>query len=106
MQGSTDGSTFTDLLAPAAYSFDPAAGNQVTVSLPATTTRHLRLLFTANSAWPAAQLAEFEAYGPTSGDTQAPTAPANLAYTSPAAGQVKLTWGAASDNTGVTGYDV
>ncbi|MYV51548.1 discoidin domain-containing protein [Streptomyces sp. SID3212] len=41
-----------------------------------------------------------------SGDTQAPTAPANLTFTEPASGQVRLAWGAASDNTGVTGYDV
>ncbi|GAA2097773.1 hypothetical protein GCM10009759_28170 [Kitasatospora saccharophila] len=106
VQGSTDGSTFTDLLAPAAHSFDPAAGNQVTVSLPAGTTRYLRLVFTANSAWPAAQLAEFEAYGPTSGDTQAPSAPTNLAYTQPEPGKIKLTWSAATDNTAVTGYEV
>ncbi len=41
-----------------------------------------------------------------SGDTQAPTAPANLTFTEPVSGQVRLAWGAASDNTGVTGYDV
>ncbi|QIQ02268.1 discoidin domain-containing protein [Streptomyces liangshanensis] len=41
-----------------------------------------------------------------SGDTQAPTAPANLTYTQPASDQVRLAWGASSDNTGVTGYDV
>ncbi|MFG2824814.1 discoidin domain-containing protein [Kitasatospora sp. NPDC048365] len=106
VQGSTDGSAFTDLLASAAYSFDPAAGNQVTVSLPTSTTRYLRLLFTANSAWPAAQLSEFEAYGPVGGDTQAPTAPVNLAYTQPEPGKIRLTWGASADNVGVTGYDV
>ncbi|MFJ2650806.1 discoidin domain-containing protein [Streptomyces sp. NPDC087420] len=41
-----------------------------------------------------------------SGDTQAPTAPANLTFTQPASGQVRLAWSASSDNTGVTGYDV
>jgi hypothetical protein len=40
------------------------------------------------------------------GDTQAPTAPANLSYTEPASGQIKLTWTASTDNVGVTGYDV
>ena len=39
-------------------------------------------------------------------DTQAPTAPGNLAYTQPAAGQIRLTWNASTDNVGVTGYDV
>ncbi|MFG2825511.1 discoidin domain-containing protein [Kitasatospora sp. NPDC048365] len=106
VQGSTDGSNFTDLVASAAYTFDPAGGNAVTVNLPTTTTRYLRLTFTANTAWPAAQLAEFEAYGPNSGDVQAPSAPANLAYTQPSSGQIKLTWGASTDNVGVSGYDV
>ena len=32
--------------------------------------------------------------------------PGNLAYTSPASGQIKLTWTASTDDTGVTGYDV
>jgi hypothetical protein len=42
----------------------------------------------------------------TSGDTQAPSAPGNLAYTQPGSGQIKLTWSAASDNTAVTGYQI
>ena len=40
------------------------------------------------------------------GDTQAPTAPGNLSYTQPAAGQIRLAWTASTDNVGVTGYDV
>ncbi|MFJ5289413.1 discoidin domain-containing protein [Streptomyces sp. NPDC088348] len=40
------------------------------------------------------------------GDTQAPTAPANLAFTQPSSGDIKLTWGASTDNVKVTGYDI
>ncbi|MFI8823453.1 carbohydrate binding domain-containing protein [Streptomyces sp. NPDC053431] len=40
------------------------------------------------------------------GDTQAPSAPANLQSTGRTASSVSLSWGAASDNVGVTGYDV
>ncbi len=40
-----------------------------------------------------------------SGDTQAPTAPTNLAITA-APGSASLTWTASSDNVGVTGYNV
>ncbi|MEV0036175.1 discoidin domain-containing protein [Streptomyces sp. NPDC050804] len=40
------------------------------------------------------------------GDTQAPTIPANLAFTEPSSGQIRLTWGASTDNRGVTGYDI
>ncbi|MFC7682133.1 lytic polysaccharide monooxygenase [Paenibacillus sp. GCM10028914] len=39
-------------------------------------------------------------------DTQAPTAPANLMSTSTTATSVALSWSAASDNVGVTGYDI
>jgi chitodextrinase len=39
-------------------------------------------------------------------DTTAPTAPTGLTATSPAATQVNLSWSAATDNVGVTGYQV
>ncbi|MET9495929.1 carbohydrate binding domain-containing protein [Streptomyces sp. NPDC006552] len=39
-------------------------------------------------------------------DTQAPTAPTGLASTGKTDSSVSLSWGAASDNTGVTGYDI
>ncbi|MEU9741308.1 discoidin domain-containing protein [Micromonospora chersina] len=106
VQGSTDGSTFTTLVASAGYAFDPAGGNTVTVTVGTATTRYVRLLFTANTGWPAGQLAELEVYGPATGDTQPPSAPGNLALTEPAADQVRLTWTASTDNVGVTGYDI
>ncbi|MGW5781326.1 discoidin domain-containing protein [Streptomyces sp. NPDC003863] len=106
IQGSTDGTTFTDLTAAQAYAFDAASGRSATVGFGATTTRYVRVLVTANTVQNAAQFSELEVYGPTSGDTQAPTAPANLAYAEPASGQIRLTWNAATDDTGVTGYDV
>ncbi|AEV87718.1 hypothetical protein ACWT_6706 [Actinoplanes sp. SE50] len=40
------------------------------------------------------------------GDTQAPTTPGTLSYTTPASGQIRLSWGASTDNVGVTGYHV
>ncbi|GAA3019341.1 hypothetical protein HEB29_005335 [Streptomyces fulvorobeus] len=106
IQGSTNGTDFTDLTASRAYAFDEASGRSATITFDATTTRHVRVLVTANSVQSAAQISEFEVYGPTSGDTQAPTVPSGLAYTEPATGQVRLTWNASSDNTAVTGYDV
>ncbi|MFH9736492.1 discoidin domain-containing protein [Streptomyces roseolus] len=106
VQSSDNGTDFTDLTASKAYEFAPSAQNTVTIPFGATTTRYVRVLVTANTVQPAAQLSELEVYGPATGDTQAPTAPANLAFTEPATGQVKLTWTASSDDTGVTGYDV
>jgi chitinase len=44
--------------------------------------------------------------GGTPGDTQAPTAPTNLSSTGKTATSVSLAWTAATDNVGVTGYDV
>ena len=43
------------------FRFDPASGNQVSVPVSGAH-RYLRLTFTGNTGWPAAQLAEFEAY--------------------------------------------
>ncbi|MFI6094613.1 discoidin domain-containing protein [Lentzea sp. NPDC051213] len=106
VQGSTDGTNFTDLVASRGYEFNPASANTVTIDFTAATTRYVRLRITANTGWPAGQISEFEVQGPTSGDTQAPTAPGSLAYTQPQAGQIRLTWNASTDNVGVTGYDV
>ncbi|MFE4695759.1 discoidin domain-containing protein [Streptomyces sp. NPDC056738] len=106
VQGSTDNQNFTDLTASKAYTFDSSNDQSTTIALDTTTTRYVRVLVTANTGWPAGQLSELEVYGPATGDTQAPTAPSNLAFTEPATGQIKLTWNAASDDTAVTGYDV
>ncbi|MFC8760664.1 discoidin domain-containing protein [Streptomyces sp. NPDC057193] len=106
IQSSDNGTDFTDLTASKAYDFLPSAQNTVTIPFGATTVRYLRVLVTANSVQPAAQIAELEVYGPGTGDTQAPTAPANLAFTEPTSGQVRLTWTASTDDTAVTGYDI
>ena len=107
VQGSADGSTYSTVVASADYTFNPATGNKVTISFGAAAHRYWRINVTANTGWPAAQISEFEVYGAASGgDDQAPTAPSNLAYTQPAAGQIRLTWNASTDNVGVTGYDI
>lgn len=107
VQGSADGANFTNLAASQSYTFDPAGNNTVTVSFTAAAARYVRLVFTANTGWPAGQISEFEVYGSAAGgDTQAPSAPGNLAFTEPASGQIKLTWTASADNVGVTGYDI
>ena len=105
VQGSTDGQNFNDLSASASRAFN-APGNTVTIDYGASTARYLRIRITANTGWPAGQLSELEVYGPATGDTQAPTAPGNLSFTEPAAGQIRLAWNASTDNVGVTGYDV
>lgn len=106
VQGSTDGTTFGDLAGSGGRVFDPAQNNTVTLTYSAELTRYLRVRITANTGWPAGQLSELEVYGPSTGDRTAPTAPTGLAFSEPSAGKIKLTWHAASDAVGVTGYDV
>ncbi|WP_244208909.1 discoidin domain-containing protein [Paenibacillus ferrarius] len=49
-------------------------------------------------------VAEFQGTG--LGDTLAPTAPSNLAATAASSSQINLSWGASTDNVGVTSYDI
>lgn len=66
VQGSSDDSSYTDLAASSNYTFDPASGsNTVTINFTAASVRYVKLSFTANTGWPAAQLSEFEIYGST-----------------------------------------
>ncbi|CAM5388174.1 discoidin domain-containing protein [Streptomyces fumanus] len=61
VQGSTDGSAYSTLVASKEYRFDPATGNTVTVPVTGSL-RYLRLHVTGNTGWPAAQFSEVEAY--------------------------------------------
>ena len=69
--GSGSGSTFQTIADPAGYTFDPATGNSVTISFDAQETRLLRLEFTANTGWPAAQVSELAVSGPGEADLTA-----------------------------------
>ncbi len=62
VQGSTNGSTFSTVVGSAGYAFNPATGNTVTITFPATSQRYVRLNFTGNTGWPAGQISEFEIY--------------------------------------------
>jgi alpha-1,3-glucanase-like protein/F5/8 type C domain-containing protein len=70
VSASTDGSSYSSLVAAAGYTFNPSTGNTATITLPSGSRRYLRLTFTANTGWPAGQLSELEAYG--SGGTTSP----------------------------------
>ncbi|MGC9665344.1 discoidin domain-containing protein [Planosporangium sp. 12N6] len=77
----TDGSTFSTAVPSAGYPFNPATGNTVSITVPATNARYVRLNVTANTGWPAGQVAEFEVY-PSGGGGGTPT---NLAAGKPTA---------------------
>lgn len=59
---SDNGGYYRRLVSLQTYTFDPASGNQVTITFNPTSTRYLALMFTSNSAWPAAQMAELGVY--------------------------------------------
>ncbi|MDR0784454.1 MAG: discoidin domain-containing protein [Treponema sp.] len=60
---SSDNETFTSLVPPTAYVFDPSAnGNAIAVPLDAQA-RYVRFVFTANTGAKSGQIAEFEVYG-------------------------------------------
>jgi F5/8 type C domain/Abnormal spindle-like microcephaly-assoc'd, ASPM-SPD-2-Hydin len=62
--GSSNGSSYTTLVGSATYTFNPATGNTVTISLPTgTTAQYVQLSFTANSVQNGAQASEFQVWG-------------------------------------------
>jgi hypothetical protein len=63
ISGSADSRAFRTLTGPGRHTFDPAAGNSVTLRFPATSVRYLRISVTANTGWPAGQLSEVQAFG-------------------------------------------
>jgi hypothetical protein len=68
VQTSTDGSAFSTPVGSATYTFNPASGNTVSIPVPTTTARYVRINVTANSGWPAGQISELEVY-PAGGTT-------------------------------------
>ncbi|MEV4135033.1 discoidin domain-containing protein [Dactylosporangium sp. NPDC049742] len=107
VQTSVDGGTFTTVVNSGGVGFNSGNANTATLSFAQANARYVRVNFTANTGWPAAQLSELEVYGPvTGGDTQPPSTPANLTSTGKTSSSVSLSWTASTDNVGVTGYQV
>jgi hypothetical protein len=102
--GSTDGSSYTTLVPPTSYTFDPSTGNTVGFSLPSgTTEQYLRLSFTANTGWSAAQLAEFEIFpgsGSSSPSASLAASPSSLSFGSVNVGATSAAQSVSIQNTG------
>jgi hypothetical protein len=89
--GSSNGSTFSQLVGSAGYTFNPSTGNTVTISLPSgTSARYAQLSFTGNTGWSAAQLSEFEVFpgGGSTGPVSSPltASPSSVSFGSQTVG--------------------
>ncbi|WP_040949922.1 discoidin domain-containing protein [Gorillibacterium massiliense] len=62
VSASTDGQTFTTIKAAEPYTFDPKKDNVVSIDFAETPAQYVRVTITGNTAWPAAQVSEFEVY--------------------------------------------
>jgi hypothetical protein len=49
-------------VASASHAFAPGDNNTLTITFPATTQRYVRLNITANTGWPAGQVAELQVW--------------------------------------------
>lgn len=78
IQGSMNGTDFSTIVDSAAYTFNPTTGNAVTITFPSTNTQYVRIHFTANTGWSAAQLSELEIYGPSTPTSTAKPIPGKI----------------------------
>ncbi len=87
--GSTNNTTFNQIVGSAGYTFNPSSGNTVTIPLPSgTSARYVKLNFTGNTGWSAAQLSEFEVFSGGSSTGSALTAsPSSLSFGNETVGQ-------------------
>ncbi len=82
VQGSADGSNYATLVGSSGYTFDPSTGNAVTIPVSNATARYVKLTFTANTGWPAAQLSGLQVFAG-AGSPPPPPPPSNLAQGKP-----------------------
>ena len=110
LQASTDGAAWSTL-----WSDSGNQGNQwneVSINLTSylgESSVRLRLVGTTGSGWSsdiAIDNLALTTSGGSTGDTSAPTAPSNVSASSITETSVTISWSAATDNVGVTGYNV
>ncbi|GAA3305089.1 choice-of-anchor D domain-containing protein [Dactylosporangium vinaceum] len=107
--GSTDGTNFSTLSASAARTFNPASGNTVAITVPASSVRYVRVNVSANTGWPAAQLSELEVYPSGGGTPNAPVlsaSPASLSYATQALNTTSAAQSVTITNTGTAAATV
>ncbi|MDQ1679322.1 MAG: hypothetical protein QOI42_181, partial [Frankiaceae bacterium] len=104
VQASNDGTTFATIVGSAAYTFDPATGNTVTIPVSGSPSgRFVRVLITANTGWPAGQLSDLQVYAPSGGGSGTATltaSPTSLTFPSTTVGTSSATQTVTVSNTG------
>ena len=106
--GSTDNTTFSQIVGSAGYTFNPATGNTVTISLPSgTSARYVRLNFTGNTGWSAAQLSELQVFpgGATNGSALT-ASPSSVSFGNVTVGQTSAAQTVTVSNPGSTSASI
>ena len=108
--GSTNGSSYSQIVGSAGYTFNPSAGNTVTISLPSgTSARYVELSFTGNTGWSAAQLSEFEVFpggGSSGGPAALSASPSSVSFGSETVGSTSAAQNVSVSNPGSTAASV
>ncbi|HEY0804890.1 MAG TPA: choice-of-anchor D domain-containing protein [Pseudonocardiaceae bacterium] len=108
--GSTNGTSYSQIVGSSGYTFNPSTGNTVTISLPSgTSARYVQLSFTGNTGWSAAQLSEFEVFpggGSTSQGSALSASPSSVSFGSTAVGSTSAAQSVTVSNPGSTAASV
>jgi hypothetical protein len=108
--GSTNGTSYSQIVGSAGYTFNPSTGNTVTISLPSgTSARYVELSFTGNTGWSAAQLSEFEVFpggGSSGGSSSLSASPASVSFGSEAVGSTSSAQTVTVSNSGTVAASV
>jgi hypothetical protein len=108
--GSTNGTSYSQIVGSAGYTFNPSTGNTVTISLPSgTSARYVELNFTGNTGWSAAQLSEFEVFpggGSSGGPAALSASPSSVSFGSTAVGSTSAAQNVTVSNPGSTAASV
>ena len=107
--GSTNGTSFSQIVGSAGYTFNPAVNNNsVAVSLPSgTSTRYVQLSFTANTGWSAAQLSELQVFsGGASNGSALTSSPSTLSFGNVNVGATSAAQAVTVSNPGSTAVSI
>ena len=108
--GSTNGTSYSQIVGSSGYTFNPSTGNTVTISLPSgTSARYVQLSFTGNTGWSAAQLSEFEVFpggGSTGTGSALSASPSSVSFGSTAVGSTSAAQNVTVSNPGSTAASV